>query len=97
MALQDDELRLLQSALVLYPTSGAVIPGTHGIRKLRWNLGGKGKRGGLRIFYVDFPEHAMIFLVTALRKSEDADLTRAEQKQLAAMVLELNRALRIKS
>ena len=34
------------------PEPGAVIPGTGGVRKLRWAAKGKGKRGGARIIYV---------------------------------------------
>ena len=34
--LSDDEYRLLQHALVARPDSGAIIPGSAGIRKVRW-------------------------------------------------------------
>lgn len=30
---------------------GEVIPGSGGIRKLRWAVKGRGKRGGLRVIY----------------------------------------------
>lgn len=96
LELGDDSLRLMQLSLMLYPESGDVIPGTHGIRKIRWAVDGKGKRGGLRIFYVDFPEFGITYLITLLRKSDTADLTREQQQLLSAMVLELSRALRNK-
>ena len=92
--LGDEELRLLQVWLLLYPTDGAVVKGTNGIRKVRWNVGGKGKRGGLRIFYVDFPNHGLTFLITAIKKSQDTDLDRGEQDELAELVLQLTRRLR---
>ena len=92
--LGDEELRLLQLWLLLYPTEGDVVKGTYGIRKIRWNVGGKGKRGGLRVFYVDFPEHGQTYLITALKKSHVSDLTRVQQAQLADLILQLNRRLR---
>ncbi|MHB1941558.1 MAG: hypothetical protein ACYCP0_00670 [Acidiferrobacteraceae bacterium] len=49
--LADDEYAALQWALTLRPEAGAVIPGSGGIRKLRWAGKGHGKRGGLRVIY----------------------------------------------
>lgn len=46
--LSDDEYRALQQALLQDPEAGAVIPGAGGVRKLRWGIAGRGKRGGLR-------------------------------------------------
>jgi hypothetical protein len=47
--LDDEQYRSLQLALLLRPESGALIPGMGGLRKIRWSLKGKGKRGGCRI------------------------------------------------
>jgi hypothetical protein len=44
--LADDDYRLLQVALINRPDLGAVIRGSGGLRKVRWNLPGKGKRRG---------------------------------------------------
>lgn len=49
--LADDEYRELQQFLNANPESGAVVPGSGGVRKLRWSLKGQGKRGGLRVLY----------------------------------------------
>ena len=46
-----DEHRKVQAALVNRPNLGSVIEGSGGLRKLRWGLHGKGKRGGVRIIY----------------------------------------------
>ena len=35
--------------LIDHPNAGNVIPGSGGVRKLRWAAKGKGKRGGARI------------------------------------------------
>jgi hypothetical protein len=51
--LDDDCFRKLQGLLMLNPKAGDAIPGTGGLRKLRFadERRGKGKRGGLRVIY----------------------------------------------
>ena len=49
--LDDDEYSELQQYLIQNPEAGEVIPGSGGLRKLRWARSGVGKRGGLRIIY----------------------------------------------
>jgi len=45
--LSDDEYSALQRALVENPDAGDVIRGLGGVRKLRWGVSGRGKRGGI--------------------------------------------------
>ena len=49
--LVDDEYAALQQVLIENPESGRVIRGSGGVRKLRWSVAGRGKRGGVRIIY----------------------------------------------
>jgi hypothetical protein len=49
--LDDESHRLLQLHLLHRPEAGDVIPGSGGIRKIRWAPTGSGKRGGARIMY----------------------------------------------
>ncbi|HSF81159.1 MAG TPA: hypothetical protein VLA49_07990 [Anaerolineales bacterium] len=49
--LTDDEFIGLQGLLLRYPEAGKVIPGSGGVRKLRWAMTGKGKSGGVRVIY----------------------------------------------
>jgi mRNA-degrading endonuclease RelE of RelBE toxin-antitoxin system len=49
--LTDAEYAALQSALIADPEAGPVIPGSGGVRKLRWAAPGRGKRGGYRVIY----------------------------------------------
>jgi hypothetical protein len=49
--LTDDEYRELQWQLTIHPDAGALIRGTGGLRKVRWNAGRRGKRGGVRVIY----------------------------------------------
>lgn len=46
-----DERALLVDFLAYNPLSGDLMQGTGGLRKLRWRLEGRGKRGGARVIY----------------------------------------------
>ena len=53
-----------------HPTSGAVIRGSGGVRKIRWSLSGEGKSGGLRIIYYNRLINGEIWLLTLYAKNE---------------------------
>jgi hypothetical protein len=86
--LSDDEYRQLQWALVVKPDSGQLIPSGQGLRKLRWVIPGKGKRGGLRIIYYWYTQDEKIYMLLPYKKSEKANLTRAQLKILIDHVKE---------
>jgi len=70
------------------PEAGDLIPGSGGLRKLRWRLMGKGKRGGLRlIYYWDVPD-STVFMLMIYRKSEKEDLTQQQLRILRGLVEE---------
>ncbi len=45
--LDGESLRLLQLRLIAEPEAGDLIKGTGGLRKIRWQGSGRGKRGGV--------------------------------------------------
>jgi len=57
------------------PDCGAVIPGTGGVRKLRWGLSGRGKRGGVRVIYYYYDQNMPILLLALFVKNVKADLS----------------------
>jgi hypothetical protein len=65
----DDDLADLQAAIAANPASGDVVPGTHGVRKLRWSRQGIGKRGGTRILYYVQDSRGRIWLLMVYAKS----------------------------
>jgi mRNA-degrading endonuclease RelE of RelBE toxin-antitoxin system len=85
--LSDDEYRGLQLALALRPEQGNLIPGSGGLRKLRWGLRGKGKRGGLRVIYYWEPADDLVYLLFLYPKSRQEDLT-AEQLRLLSRIVQ---------
>ena len=68
------------------PNDGDEIPGTGGLRKLRWRGKGKGKKGGLRVIYYFYNETAPIFLLTVYGKGDQEDLTSEQKTKLAVLV-----------
>ncbi|MDR3418073.1 MAG: hypothetical protein P4L83_18010 [Nevskia sp.] len=64
--LDDEERAALVEHLAHNPSTGDLIPGTGGVRKLRWALEGRGKRGGARVIY--FYHNASLPLFDRLRQ-----------------------------
>jgi mRNA-degrading endonuclease RelE of RelBE toxin-antitoxin system len=86
--LPDEDYRLLQLTLLLRPEAGDVIRGGGGLRKIRWNVPGSGKRGGLRIiYYWDVPAET-IYMLLPYKKSKQVDLTPEQLKLLRRLVKE---------
>jgi hypothetical protein len=68
--------------LIAYgPTSGDLIPGTGGLRKLRVGRSGSGKRGGARVIYYFYNEDVPILLMAIYAKNEKADLSERDKKE----------------
>ena len=75
----DENREELIAFLAANPTAGDLIPGTGGVRKLRWKLEGRGKRGGARIIHFFHSADMPLFLLTAFAKNERADLSQEDR------------------
>lgn len=84
----DEEYHALQLALLLRPEQGALIPGGGGIRKLRWRVEGRGKRGGWRVIYYWAVTDDVCYMLYAYAKNEQGDLTQAQIRTLGRLVRE---------
>jgi len=69
--------------IALHPEAGDLIPGTGGIRKVRWTKPGSGKRGGVRVIYYYYDTTVPLYLVTMFAKNQKSDLNPADKKALA--------------
>ena len=67
--LSDEEYGALQQALLQDPEAGAVVPGSGGVRKMRWGVAGRGKRGGLRVIYFLRTRQGQIWMLTIYPKN----------------------------
>lgn len=86
--LEDEEYRLLQAILVNRPDAGAVIPGSGGLRKIRWGFGARGKRGGVRVIYYWAVQHERLVMLLLYPKNERDDLTKEQLKTLRGIIEE---------
>jgi hypothetical protein len=89
--LSHDDLVALEQGILADPEVGDLVPGTGGLRKVR--LGqrsvGRGKRGGVRVYYLDLPRRSITHLVAIFGKREKSDLSSGERRGVAELVKQL--------
>ena len=81
--LSEDEYLGLQSYLLQYPEAGRAVPGSGGVRKVRWAISGKGKSGGVRVIYYFKRQDNEIWLLTIYSKSEIENIPSHVLRQIA--------------
>ena len=86
--LSDEEYRQMQLALILRPDMGTVIPGSGGLRKTRWAIVGRGKRGGVRVIYYWVVVQDKILMLFMYPKNVQDDLTPDQLKVLRKLIEE---------
>jgi mRNA-degrading endonuclease RelE of RelBE toxin-antitoxin system len=84
--LDDEEYRAMQNVLLENPNAGVVVPGTGGVRKLRWAGSGRGKRGGLRVIYYVATSEQTFLMIHIYAKGEQEDLTPEQKRALKTSV-----------
>ena len=84
--LTDEEYAALQADLVRRPDAGVVIPGSGGLRKLRWGLAGRGKRSGGRVIYFWAVTQDRLLMLLIYPKNVQDDLTPEQLRMLRRVV-----------
>lgn len=84
----DEELGLLQIAIMCDPKRWPVIQGTDGLRKMRYSPSesARGQRGGLRVCYVYFERFFTVLLVVVYSKGEMDDLPQAAKRSIKSAI-----------
>jgi len=72
----DEEVHELQDDIMA--GRGDAIPGTGGVRKIRWARAGAGKRGGRRALFADYPDFGVTMLLTFYAKNIKGNLSPSE-------------------
>lgn len=80
--LTDHDYSELQTALISNPEAGDVIPGSGGIRKLRWGSPGRGKRGGYRVVYFVRRTSRIFWMLTMYPKNVKDNITADVLRQI---------------
>ncbi|MDE0045380.1 MAG: type II toxin-antitoxin system RelE/ParE family toxin [bacterium] len=86
-----EERKALIDYLAEHPAAGDEIPGTGGVRKLRFAAMGRGKRGGARVIYFYGGADMPIYALLAYSKSVRTDLTPAERRAVAGIATTIRR------
>lgn len=87
--IEDDERQAMVDWIASNPSTGDLIPGTGGARKVRFAGRGKGKSGAYRVitYYADVD--VPVFLLNVFSKGERVDLSQSERNQLKSVLSEL--------
>lgn len=85
----DADIKSMEDAIATSPDAAPVIPGSGGMRKIRFGYADKGDRGGGRTIYYVMVDEETTYLLTAYPKVDKEDLTAKELKLFRALVKEL--------
>lgn len=88
-SMRDEDLIVLEYILLSDPKIGKVIPEMDGVRKLRFAFKDTGKRGAMRVIYIDLEISEKIVALDAFQKNDKADLTSDDKKDIRRMVKEI--------
>ena len=86
----EEQVELIDT-LVREPLAGDVIPGLGGVRKLRFAPKSRGRSGAFRVIYYVLTDDLPILALLLYGKNEQADLSPAQRKIVAALAAEMKR------
>lgn len=84
--LSETERASLVAHLGANPDAGQLVPGTGGVRKIRWATSGQGKRGGARVIYYFYNQSIPLFALDIYAKNEKANLSQADKRGLKRLL-----------
>ena len=76
----------MQAELLQDPEKGDLMRGSGGLRKVRWAIAGKGKRGGVRVIYYWAVSKYRLLMLLIYDKTEQDELTAEQLRQLRQLV-----------
>jgi hypothetical protein len=84
--MSDEDYKELQLSLVARPDLGVLIRNSGGLRKLRWNLPGRGKSGGVRLIYYWMAAEEQLYMLLVYPKNVQDNLTAQQLNMLKAII-----------
>ena len=88
----DEQIQDMEQSIMA--GGGDPIKGTGGLKKIRCGAEGRGKRGGVRIVFADYPRHGKTHLVTAWSKGDKETLSKSDRNALKQVKKDLDKAVR---
>ena len=93
LGLSDEDLCRLEYEIMTNPEGGPVVPGTGRLRKRRFAVNDKGKRGSARVCYVDFVVLDTIYLFSIYTKNKKENLSKEECNNIKKAIENLEKSL----
>lgn len=93
LQLTDEDLCRLEYEIMTNPESGPVVPGTGKLRKRRFAVANRGKRGSARVCYVDFVVLETIYLFSIYPKNKKENLSKEECNNIKKAIAVLEKEL----
>ena len=78
----EDERGAFAAYISESPTAGDVVPGSGGIRKVRWRRSGTGKSGGVRVIYFTRTTEQEVVLLLMYAKAKTDNITGPKLKEI---------------
>lgn len=82
----------LERLLLDNPAFGDLIKGTGGIRKARLKSSTKGKSGGFRVCYYDFPAGERLYFIIIYGKNEKEDISNEDKNSFKKILEKIKKA-----
>ena len=92
--LLSEDFEEFEQSIINNPQTGDVIPGLGGLRKSRVKSVLKGKSGGFRVDYLDFPEEGITYYIVIYPKNVKSDLSSDEKKIILQMIKEIKKGVK---
>ncbi|MGR3813799.1 MAG: type II toxin-antitoxin system RelE/ParE family toxin [Cognatishimia activa] len=90
----EEEKESIIDLLSVDPECGDIIPGTGGVRKVRFALPGRGKRGGARLVYYYLDDTIPLLALAVYAKNKKIDLSPDEKKAMVKLTAAIKAAAR---
>ena len=90
----DEEREAFVDFIARNPKAGDVIPETGGVRKVRWSMQSRGKRGGVRVIYFFYDRNAPIYLLMVYAKGVRENISPEAKKLVREFAARIKQAHR---
>jgi hypothetical protein len=90
----DEEREAFVEFIARNPEAGDVIPETGGVRKVRWSMQGRGKRGGARVIYFFYDRSVPIYLLLVYAKGASENISPEAKKLVRELAARIKQAQR---
>lgn len=92
--LKNEDFEKFEQALLNNLQMGDIIPGMEGLRKTRVKSVSKGKSGGFRVDYLDFPDEGITYYIVIYPKNVKDDLSSEEKKMIIKLIREIKKGVK---